>query len=341
MRGSTDGFLYAGPAVTSGGENRHAVLLGVNVNLQYASIPKRRRARMVACLEELLAAIDEEQFPVSLFFTGISAEWLARHRSDVVEQVRRLGQRKLVRTGSHTYAHAVLPLLPERDQVWQVQWGNAAVADVFGSSEGVFVPEFGFSDAVGRTLAHRSRSSFVIGPLGPRAIEAFRVPFGTDHLLVTRPSAHRSKQLKAALMGKADPPRLYRSKTYFLVSDAEYPYFATGRRNSWHAALARLGERHRPCFVTSWLDPRVARLPIRPYRPRIPEKHRSWFQGVQDFDTKLATARERIDDGSDKDQIRSLLLSENSDGYECMTQGYQGHGWDADAWTALRRALRR
>jgi hypothetical protein len=296
---------------------------------------------MVACLEELLAAIDRERFPVSLFFTGTSAEWLDEFRPDVVDDVRRLQQRKLVRTGSHTYAHAVLPLLPERDQVWQVRWGDKAVSEVFGRSDGVFVPEFGFSDGVGRMLSRGSKSSFAIGPLGPRTVDAFRAPFDGARLVIIRPSARRSQQLKAALMGEAETPRLRRDKTYLLVSDAEYPYFAAGRRQQWHAALGHLGELHRPELITAWLGPRIDRLPIRSYHPRIPAKHRSWFQGIRDFDDALAQARALIDEDAEEERVRSLLLAENSDAYECMTQGYEGHGWDADARSALRRALRR
>jgi hypothetical protein len=324
-------------------DDHGAVLLGVNVNLQYASIPKRRRGQMVACLEQLLDAVEELAFVVSIYFTGVSAEWLAEHRSDLTGRVRQLSQQGTVEVGSHTYAHAVLTLLPERDQIWQVEWGDQAVETVFGDSNGLFVPEFGFGRRTAKHIAKTFLAPYVIGPLGPKSIDGFRMPIGRDELVVIRPSDRYSKSLKSALMGESCLPKLP-EQDVCLVSDAEYPYFAResglDSKLRWLSALTHLSQRHTPSQLKTWSDRERARLLVRDYRPRIPSKHRRWFQGVEDFDAQMDTLRSRLQgEGAPLAAVRGLLLAENSDAYECMTQGYRGHGWDRDARAALRRAL--
>ena len=323
-------------------DTRASLILGVNINLQYASIPKRHRQRMVACLEGLLQSIDETRTPVSLFFTGVSAEWLHTHRPQTVSTVKRLHKQGLVEVGSHTYAHAVLTLLPEQDQLWQVQWGERVVREVFDAEvKGVFVPEFGFGQKTAMYLARSEGSDYVIGPLGARSIHAFRTPEG---LIVLQPSARGSQRLKGFLMGRTPLPSLSRTRSYAIVADAEYPYFAAEDfglgLDRWLTVLRQLRGTHEAHLMGEWIL--QARLTTRRYAPRIPPKHRQWFRGIQDYDERVevvgSALRARPD--ADPKAVQALLLAENSDAYECMTQGYKGNGWDSDAEAALKRASR-
>lgn len=313
------------------------LLLAVNVNLQHARIPKRHRGAMAATLEALVDAVEREAAHVDLYFTGVSAEWLAQERPELVERVRALALAGRVGVGSHAYAHGVLPLLPERDRRWQLELGERAVERAFGSCGGFLPPEFAL-DARALALLARAGVEHVVAGRGRRTIEAFRVRADGRRLAVLRPGRRSSAALKRALSGDGAPPRLDPRRDHLLTTDAENPYFARRGRSApdtWARCLRALAAEHRTATVAAWL--RGATLPERDWRPRPPAVHRTRYAGIPELDARIERARRLVADDAPESAVRDLLLAESSDGYECLTQGIAGHGWDRDVVAALAR----
>jgi peptidoglycan/xylan/chitin deacetylase (PgdA/CDA1 family) len=115
-----------------------------NFNVQFADQPVEKTDLLVTQGHVPLLKVYERhpQIKADLFFTGVSAEYLADHHPAVVEAVLAGRARGQFAIGTYTYAHPVLPLVPREDARRQVARGLEADQRVWGfRPSGLLLPE--------------------------------------------------------------------------------------------------------------------------------------------------------------------------------------------------------
>lgn len=113
---------------------------------------RRRVDTVVAPLVDLL--VEHPHLRVSVHWTGALLEWMDLHATDLLGRILQLVAQGRLEVLGGPWGSALLPALPERDAIGQVQAMNRwwrAHQDV--RPRGIHLPHFGWDPAAARTLA--------------------------------------------------------------------------------------------------------------------------------------------------------------------------------------------
>lgn len=82
------------------------------------------------------------EIPISLHTSGCLMEWLAEHRPDYIDRLRRLVARGQIEVLGGGFFEPILPMIPSRDRVGQISTYSSYLEDLFSTRiRGMWVPE--------------------------------------------------------------------------------------------------------------------------------------------------------------------------------------------------------